>query len=95
MPTFKEQLEDLQKLKRRLAIWEAVHYLVDEKFVSKDGRKVSGIKVPDSGELIPEEEIEDVLQNIGEGPIAELRAEIAAIETKEVVVLDNKEKASA
>lgn len=67
--------------------------MVDEKFISKDGRKSSGIKIPDSGDLVPEEEIEDVLQKIGEGPIAELRAEIEAIETQEVVVLG--EKASA
>lgn len=94
MPTLKDQLDELQRLKRRLAIWEAIHYLVDEKFISKDGRKTSGIKVPDSGDLVPEEEIEDVLQKIGEGPIAELKAEIEAIETQEVVVL-GENKASA
>jgi hypothetical protein len=94
MPTLKDQLSELQRLKRRLAIWEAIHFLVDDKFVSKDGRKVSGIKEPGSGDLVPEEEIEDVLQNIGEGPIAELRAEIAAIETQEVVVI-NEKKANA
>lgn len=95
MPTLKEQLDELHRLKRRLAIWEAIHYLVDEKFISKDGRKVSGLKEPDSGTLVPEEEIEEVLQNIGEGPITDLRAEIAAIETQEVVVIDSKDKASA
>jgi predicted transport protein len=94
VPSLKDQLEQLQKLKRRLAIWEAVHYLVDEKFVSKDGRKVSGIKVPGTGDLVPEEEIEDVLQNIGEGPIEDLRAEIDAIESLEVVIL-GENKASA
>ena len=95
MATLKEQLEQLQKLKRRLAIWEAIYYLVDDKFISKDGRKVSGIKIPESGDLVPEEEIEDVLQNIGEGPITDIKNEITMIETQEVVVLDTKEKASA
>ena len=87
MPSLKEQLAELERLKRRLAIWEAIHYLADEKFISKDGRKVSGIKIPGLDGVIPESEIEDVLQQIGEGPIAELRAEIDAIENKEVVVL--------
>lgn len=95
MPTLKEQVEELRKKKRRLAIWEAIHHLIDDKFIGKDGRKVSGIKEPETGDLVPEEEIEDVLQAIGEGPIEDLRAEISAIETQEVVVLDNKEKASA
>lgn len=94
MPTLREQVEKLQKLKRRLAVWEALHYLADDKFISKDGRKVSGIKIPDSGDLVPEDEIEDVLQNIAEGPIAELRAEILAIEEEEVIVL-GESKASA
>lgn len=95
MPTLKDQVDELRKKKRRLAIWEAVHHLIDDKFIAKDGRKVSGIKEPDTGDIVPEDEIEDILQNIAEGPIAELRAEINAIETQEVVVIDSKEKASA
>ena len=85
--TFKEQLDEVEKLKQRLAIWEAIHHLVDDKFISKDGRKVSGIRVPGSGDLVPEETIEDVLQTIGEGPIAELRNQIEEIENLQVVVL--------
>ena len=85
--TFKEQLDEVEKLKQRLAIWEAIHHLVDDKFISKDGRKVSGIRVPGSGYLVPEETIEDVLQTIGEGPIAELRNQIEEIENLQVVVL--------
>ena len=87
MPTFKEQVEELAKLKQRLAVWEAIHFLVDEKFISKDGRKVSGIKVQDTADLVPEDTIEDVLQAIGEGPISELKAQIEAIEDQQVVVL--------
>lgn len=92
--TLKERLEQLEKLQRRLAIWEGIHSLVDEKFISKDGRKVSGIRIPGASNAIPENEIEDVLQQIGEGPIADLRAEILAIEESEVVVL-GESKASA
>ena len=94
MPTLKEQMDTLLKLKRRLAVWEALHYLADDKFIAKDGRKVSGIKLPESGDLVPEDEIEDVLRTIAEGPIAEIKAEIDAIENKEVVVL-GESKASA
>lgn len=94
MPSLKEQMAELEKLKRRLAIWEAVFHLMDEKFISKDGRKVSGIRLPGSSDVIPESEIEDVLQQISEGPIAEIRAEIQSIEDKEVVVL-GESKASA
>lgn len=92
--TLKEQLEQLRKLKMRLAIWEAIHQLTDDKFISKDGKKVSGIKIPESSDLVSEDEIEDVLRNIAEGPIAEITAEIEAIEAKEVVVL-GESKASA
>ncbi len=95
MPTLKEQVAELRLKKRRLAIWEAIHHLVDDKFIGKDGRKVSGLKEPETGDIVPEEEIEDVLQNIAEGPILELRAEIQGLETQEVVVIDQKDKASA
>lgn len=86
MPTLREQIEELKKLKRKLAIWEAIHHLIDDKFVSKDGRKVSGIKVPNTDELIPEEEIEDVLQKIAEEDIKALQDQIAEIENRQVVL---------
>lgn len=95
MPTLKDTYDELRKKKRRLAIWEAIHHLIDDKFIAKDGRKVSGIKEPDTGDVVPEEEIEDVLQNIADGPILEIRAEIQAIENQELVVIDSKDKASA
>ncbi len=94
MPSLKEQLGEYERLKRRLAIWEAIHSLADDKFISKDGRRVAGIRIPGQSAAIPEDEIEDVLQQIGAGPIADLRAEIDAIESKEVVVL-GETKASA
>ncbi len=90
MSTFKDRLQELQGLKRRLAVWEAIHYLVEDKFITKDGGKVSGIKIPDSGDLVPEEVIESVLETIGDGPIAELKAQIEEIEEQEVVVITEK-----
>lgn len=87
MPTLKESTAELARLKQRLAVWEAIHILVDDKFISKDGRKAGGIKVEGTDDLVPEETIEDVLQAIGDGPIKELKDQIEEIENREVVVL--------
>lgn len=89
VPTLKEQLQHLTQLKHKLAVWQAVHSLLDEQFISKDGRKSGkAIRVPDCAvEVVPEETIEDVLQAIGDGPITELQEQIALIENQEVVVL--------
>lgn len=96
MSTLKEQLEELTKLKHRLAVWEAIHYLVDEKFISKDGKRgVSAIRVPNCVvEVVHEEMVESVLQEIGDGPIAELQAQVDSIENQQVVVI-GEAKASA
>lgn len=92
MPTLKQQLEQLTRLKHRLAVWEAIHHLVDEKFISKDGRKAGAIRVLNCAEeIVPEETVESVLQSIGEGPISELQEQINAIEGQEVVMIDAKE----
>lgn len=93
--TLKDQVEKLRLLRRRLAIWEAMHHLMDDKFITKDGGKVSAIKEPDTGDIVSEDEIEDVLKALVEGPISEIRAEIKGIEEQEVVVLGVKGKASA
>lgn len=85
--TLKEQVEKLRGLKRRLAIWEAMHQLMDDKFISKDGGKVGGIREPTTGDTVSEDEIEDVLKTLVEGPITEIRSEISMIESQEVVVL--------
>lgn len=87
MPTFKNQLENLTQLKHKLAVWEAVYSLLDEQFVTKDGRSASRIiKAPDCMvERVSEDTIEDVLQTIGDGPISELKKQIAAIEDQEVI----------
>lgn len=96
--TLKEQVEKLRGLKRRLAIWEAMHQLMDTKFISKDGGKaggkIGGIREPETGDIIQEDEIEDVLKALAEGPIAEIRAEITSLESEEVILVDNK-RASA
>lgn len=84
--TLKQQFEQLKILRRRLAVWEAIHHITDEKFISKDGSKVSGLKA-DSGDMVSEDEIEDVLKQIAEGPITDLKAEIETIEQQEVVVI--------
>ncbi len=92
----KGYVEHLRTLKRRLAVWEAMHHLMDDRFIGKDGSKgkVGGIREPDSGEIVPESEIEDILKTIAEGPIAEIKSEIAALESSEVVVV-NPKKATA
>lgn len=96
--TLKEQVEKLKALKRRLAIWEAMHQLMDNKFIGKDGGKaggkISGIREPETGDIIREDEIEDVLKSLAEGPIAEIRSEITSLESEEVILVDTK-RASA
>lgn len=89
MPTLKQQIEERTKLQHRLAIWEAIHHLMSERFLRKDGRPASeGIRVPNCPiELVPEESIEDVLQAIGEGPIAEIQSLIDEIEGQEVMII--------
>lgn len=93
--TLKEQMEKLRSLKKRLAIWEAMHNLMDEKFISKDGSKLVGaIRETETGDLVSEDEIEDVLKQLVEGPIGDIRAEIKTLESREVVIL-GESKASA
>ena len=95
MPTLKDRVEQLTKLKHRLAVWEAIHHMVDEKFIAKDGRKAGAIRVPNCAEeLVSEDTIESVLQEIGDGAISDLQSEIEAIENQQVVVL-GEAKASA
>lgn len=93
--TLKDQVEKLRLLKRRLAIWEAMHHLMDDKFITKDGGRVGGIKEPETGDIVSEDEIEDVLKALVEGPITEIRVEIQSVESQEVIVLASKGKASA
>lgn len=86
MATLKEQLEELGSKRRRLAVWEMLHAHLDENFVPRDGgRAPKAIKL-DDGDLVPEDIIEDVIQALGDGPIATLKGEISAIENQEVVV---------
>lgn len=89
--TLKQQIEELRKLKRRLTVWEAIHHLVDDKFISKDGRKVGGIRVPNTDDLVPEDEIEDVLEYMAEGPIKDIKEKIENLENMTIVVIDSTE----
>lgn len=93
MPTLKEQLDRLNGSKHRLTVWEAIHNYLDSNFIGKDGRPAKGLKSPGATpELVPEEAIEEILQWLGNGPIAQLQSEIAAIENQQVVVLDGEAK---
>jgi hypothetical protein len=86
VPTLKEQIQELIKMKHRLAVWEAIYSLMDERFISKDGRKASAIRVPNCEvELVSEETIEAVLQAIGDGPIAEIQTQIDSIENQQII----------
>lgn len=87
MSTYKEVAEEIRTLRRRLAVWEAIHHVMDDKFISRDGRKAAAIKVLELAEAVPEEVIEDVLQNIAEGPISDLKEQIENLENQQVVVL--------
>jgi hypothetical protein len=89
MPTLKNQIDEMTRLQHRGAVWEAIHHLMSERFLSKDGRPApEGIRVPNCAiELVPEEAIEDVLQTIAEGPITDIQAKIDEIESQEVIVL--------
>lgn len=90
MSTFKEQLEKLTSLKHRLAVWEAIYDQMDSLFIKRDGRTATkAIRVPNCVvETVAEETVEDVLQNIAEGPIAELKEQIKEIEDEPMVVID-------
>jgi hypothetical protein len=96
MATLKEQLNTLTSLKHRLAVWEALHDHLNENFISKDGQKATkAIRVPDSSvEVVPEETIEDVLQALGDGPISELQRQIAEIENRQVIILEEAKRKS-
>lgn len=89
MATLRDQLHNLTRLKHRLAVWEALHAYLDENFVAKDGRPAQkSLKVPDClVDVVSEDEIEDVMKALAEGPVTDLRAEISAIENQEVTIL--------
>lgn len=94
--TLKEQMDLLNGNKHRLSVWEAIHNFLDSNFIGKDGRPPKGLKSPGAvPEMVPEEVIEEILQWLGNGPIAQLQTEIAAIENQQVVVLDGEAKAES
>lgn len=92
MPSLRERIDELTGLKNRLSVWEALTSYLDDNFVSKDGRKApKAIRSPGAQEeVVPEEMIESVMQAIGEGPITELREQIAVIENSEVIISGGK-----
>lgn len=89
MPSLKEQIEELTRLKHRLAVWETLADYLDQNFISKDGRNaLKAIRAPGAhSEIVSEEMIESVLQALGEGPIAELNEQVKAIEDGEITIV--------
>lgn len=88
MPTLKDQVTKLTEFRHRLAVWEAIHHLMDEGYLPKDGKRGNkGIRVPNCPvDIVPEETIEDVLKNISEGPISDLKKKIEEIENLDVII---------
>ena len=92
MPTLKEQQQILRDKQHLLAVWQVLHEYLDSTYVPKDGRPVEkGIKVPDCLDpIVNEDTIEEVLSQIGEGPIKELKKQVADIENMDVLIADTK-----
>jgi hypothetical protein len=86
MPTLKEQLDLLTSHKHRLAVWEAVFQYLDDSFVAKDGRPPQkAIKAEGCAtEIVPEDIVEEILGYLSEGPIKDLKAKIATVESQEI-----------
>ena len=86
MSTFKDQLERLTTAKHKLAVWEALVSYLDDNFLSKDGRDASKGLLADEcvEERVPEGTIDDVMNEIIEGSLSNIQAEISAIESSEV-----------
>lgn len=89
MPTLKQQLDKLTELKHKLAVWEATVFMMEETFLSKDGREaLKGIRAPDCPvERVPESVIENIVNGMFSGAISELKKQIDNIENKEVTVV--------
>ena len=87
MPTFKEQQRLLIQDQHRLAVWEMMFRYLEDNYISKDGRGAEkGIKVPGCIEdLVSQDTIEEIITSIAEGPIAQLRSNIDAIENMSIV----------
>lgn len=86
--TLKEANDVLNRQRHRLAVWEALHDWLDKNFVGKDGRQSKALRALGAmPEIVPEEVIEEVLGQIGDGPIAQLQSEIATIEGQRVVIV--------
>jgi len=85
MSTLKEKLKELTLTQHQLAIWESMFAFLEDNFISKDGRDAKLLRVPDSlQEIVPEEVIEDILEEMNNGPIQKLRARIEKIEATEI-----------
>jgi hypothetical protein len=92
LPTLREQQGLLKGKQHLLAVWEVLYQYLDTTYIHRDGRPPEkAIKVKDCiNPLVDEETIEEVLSNIGEGPIKELKKQIEDIENMDVLIVEKK-----
>jgi len=89
MMTLREQMDKRTAVQHKLAVLEYIYEYLDENFISRAGRTdgVKGIRVPDClQELVPEDCIEEVMKDLSEGPISDLKKELHEIENQPMVV---------
>lgn len=86
MPTFKDQLGKLTRTKQEVAVWETLLEYLTENFVSRDGTPAKkGILADECIQpKVPEEVIEDIVDEITEKHLNILNSTIHDIETAEV-----------
>ena len=86
VPTFKEQLDKITGLQHRLAVWGSIYAYIEENFASKDsGKPKMALKAPGCiVDRVPEDVIDEVLQELAEQHIEVIKEEIALVESQEV-----------
>ena len=89
MPTLKEQQALLVVSQHRLAVWEVLYHYLDTTYVPREGRQADkAIRVPDCIKpIVDEDTIEEILGQISDGPIKDLKKRIDDIENMEVVLI--------
>lgn len=89
MPTFKEQQQKLVDAQHKLAVWEFLFSVLDNDYVSKDGRQVEkAIKVPDClVDIVSEDTIEEILSEVT-SHIQGYQGLVYKIENAEITVME-------
>ena len=89
MATLREIQQRLHSLNRRLAVWENIIQYLEQNFLPQDGEAAKLVlrspACPAEFERVLEEDIEEAIKSIIEGPLSELREEIQQREGREVV----------